>query len=181
MDRESAQNRYRGETMIPDDLRRVVDETWISDLEKGFANGANPYFAWLVIASLPQDSWPDWVIDYLGEVADRVLKSDLNKAVSALGIRSPKKSWLKADPLIREWQERKENPERADLSRYWGVDPKSMENEDLYFESRAHELVAEDRGISRLNAREEIAAERGYSSESSHRRGVKRRLKRAQS
>ena len=116
----------------------------------------------------------------LVQVADRVLKFDSQKAPTVLGIKSPKKSWLKAAPLIREWEERKENPESTDLARYWGVHDQEMEIFDLQDELMMYMEIAEEKGITRLEAREKVAAERGYSSESSHRRGVNRRLKRSQ-
>lgn len=165
---------------LPHDLRSVVDSTWMSDLEKGFSGGGNPFFAWIAIASLPKKDWPDWAIEYLVEVADRVLKFDSEKAPAVLGIKGPKKSWLKAAPLIREWEERKENPKTADLARYWGVLDQDIEILGLQDELMMYMEVANEEGITRLEAREKVAAQRGYSSESSHRRGVNRRIKRSQ-
>jgi hypothetical protein len=165
--------------MIPNDLGRVVDETWLLDLEKGFSKGKNPFFAWLVVASFPREKWPDWVISYLGEVADRVLNSDLNKAAAVLGIKSPKKSWLKASPLIRELKDRVASPEGTDLGRYLGASAHDRKIMELEVQLEFYKGIAGEKGITRLQAREEVADDYGYSSESSHRRGVKRRLKRS--
>lgn len=115
--------RVRITNLSPEELKVLesYDKAWPNRLRAGFRRD-NAFFAWLMVASRPQDEWPDWCKQYLVEVARRLLdqvsdgdpyhKTPMpfdfdghRNMFSILGIDLAKKKWDQAHAFWIEHEE----------------------------------------------------------------------------
>jgi hypothetical protein len=74
---------------LPAELKRAIDQATDPERELGllqkFAAIGGPYFAWwaIRICIKHKRQFPDWITDYLGECADRMLSDDAKRISDA--------------------------------------------------------------------------------------------------
>ena len=162
-----------------EELERYND-LWPARLKAGFDSGS-VFFAWLMVASRPQDPWPDWCRKYLVDVATRLLNTaeksdsyltgvrnpraltDLKKAFKVLGIKSPKATWSRAKYFWSEYELYCEDPKYESQLLFRGI---QLSQRDLILHDHLVEEIerkirerAKSDNISRLQAGEDIASE----------------------